>query len=123
MGSDPVAIEQHDYKVADIALAEWGRREIAIAETEMPGLMAVREEYGSEQPLKGARIAGCLHMTIQTAVLIESLRLYPNELDILVQLGRVYVAQQDWPRTEQVEGTLVALLNTLNQLLIALPRH
>jgi adenosylhomocysteinase len=63
-----------DYKVKDISLAGWGRKEIAIAETEMPGLMAVREEYGPKQPLKGARIAGCLHMTIQTAVLIETLR-------------------------------------------------
>jgi len=62
-----------DYKVADIGLADWGRREINIAETEMPGLMALREEYGAAQPLKGARIAGCLHMTIQTAVLIETL--------------------------------------------------
>ena len=62
-----------DYKVADIALAEWGRKEINIAETEMPGLMALREEYGDSKPLKGARIAGCLHMTIQTAVLIETL--------------------------------------------------
>ena len=62
-----------DYKVADISLAEWGRKEIAIAETEMPGLMSVRSEFADEQPLKGARIAGCLHMTIQTAVLIESL--------------------------------------------------
>jgi len=62
-----------DYKVADIGLAGWGRREIAIAETEMPGLMAVRKEYGAKQPLKGARIVGCLHMTIQTAVLIETL--------------------------------------------------
>jgi adenosylhomocysteinase len=62
-----------DYKVADINLADWGRREIAIAETEMPGLMAIREEYGAKKPLKGARIAGCLHMTIQTAVLIETL--------------------------------------------------
>ena len=62
-----------DYKVADINLAEWGRREIAIAETEMPGLMALREEYKGKNPLKGARIAGCLHMTIQTAVLIETL--------------------------------------------------
>lgn len=62
-----------DYYVADIALAPFGRKEIAIAETEMPGLMAVREEYGSEQPLKGARISGSLHMTIQTAVLIEAL--------------------------------------------------
>ena len=62
-----------DYKVADISLADWGRREIAIAETEMPGLMALREEFGSAQPLAGARIVGCLHMTIQTAVLIETL--------------------------------------------------
>jgi adenosylhomocysteinase len=62
-----------DYKVADISLAEWGRKEIRIAETEMPGLMALREEFAASQPLKGARIAGCLHMTIQTAVLIETL--------------------------------------------------
>jgi adenosylhomocysteinase len=62
-----------DYKVKDITLAEWGRKEIAMAEDEMPGLMAIRREYGSSQPLKGARIAGCLHMTIQTAVLIETL--------------------------------------------------
>ena len=62
-----------DYKVADISLADWGRKEINIAEIEMPGLMALREEYGAAQPLKGARIAGCLHMTIQTAVLIETL--------------------------------------------------
>ncbi|MDX1601425.1 MAG: adenosylhomocysteinase [Salinimicrobium sediminis] len=61
------------YKVKDISLAEWGRKEIELAEAEMPGLMALREEYGAEQPLKGARIAGCLHMTIQTAVLIETL--------------------------------------------------
>ncbi|WP_367025634.1 adenosylhomocysteinase [Methylococcus sp. ANG] len=62
-----------DYKVADLSLAGWGRKEIAIAETEMPGLMAIREEYRTAQPLKGARIAGSLHMTIQTAVLIETL--------------------------------------------------
>jgi adenosylhomocysteinase len=62
-----------DYKVADISLAGWGRREIAIAETEMPGLMALRREFGAAKPLKGARITGCLHMTIQTAVLIETL--------------------------------------------------
>ena len=61
------------YKVKDIALADWGRKEIELAEAEMPGLMALREEYAQEQPLKGARIAGCLHMTIQTAVLIETL--------------------------------------------------
>jgi len=62
-----------DYKVADISLADWGRKEIAMAEHEMPGLMALREEFGSRQPLAGARIVGCLHMTIQTAVLIETL--------------------------------------------------
>ena len=61
------------YKVKDISLAEWGRKEIKLAEKEMPGLMALRKEYGSKKPLKGARIAGCLHMTIQTAVLIETL--------------------------------------------------
>ena len=63
-----------DCKVADLALADWGRKEIAIAETEMPGLMAIREEYARTQPLKGARITGSLHMTIQTAVLIETLQ-------------------------------------------------
>src|SRR5262252_10885713 len=62
-----------NYKVADLGLADWGRKEIQIAETEMPGLMALREEYKGKKPLKGARIAGCLHMTIQTAVLIETL--------------------------------------------------
>ncbi len=63
----------NDYKVADISLAEWGEKEIEIAETEMPGLMSLREEFGSKKPLKGAKISGCLHMTIQTAVLIETL--------------------------------------------------
>src|SRR5271156_5533409 len=63
-----------DFKVKDISLADWGRKEIAMAEDEMPGLMATREEYGTSKPLKGARIAGCLHMTIQTAVLIETLQ-------------------------------------------------
>src|SRR5690349_3705804 len=61
------------YKVKDISLADWGRKEITLAEAEMPGLMSLREEFGKEKPLKGARIAGCLHMTIQTAVLIETL--------------------------------------------------
>lgn len=65
--------ERLAYKVKDISLAEWGRKEIRLAEAEMPGLMALREEYGASKPLKGARIAGCLHMTIQTAVLIETL--------------------------------------------------
>src|SRR5262245_62202523 len=67
-------ISAADYRVADIGLAEWGRKEIAIAETEMPGLMALRAEYGKQKPLKGARVAGSLHMTIQTAVLIETLK-------------------------------------------------
>ncbi len=66
--------EKLTYKVKDMALAEWGRKEIELAEAEMPGLMALREKYGKEKPLKGARIAGCLHMTIQTAVLIETLK-------------------------------------------------
>jgi adenosylhomocysteinase len=69
----PVKKDFSDYKVADISLAEWGRKEISLAETEMPGLMALRAEYSKSQPLKGARIVGCLHMTIQTAVLIETL--------------------------------------------------
>jgi adenosylhomocysteinase len=80
MSSDPVAIQTADYKVKDISLADWGRKEMAIAETEMPGLMALREEYGDKQPLKGARIAGCLHMTIQTAVLIETLQALGAEI-------------------------------------------
>jgi len=74
MSSEAVAIQKPDYKIADISLAEWGRKEIAIAETEMPGLMALREEYAGRKPLAGARLAGCLHMTIQTAVLIETLK-------------------------------------------------
>jgi adenosylhomocysteinase len=73
MSSEAVSIQNPDYKVADINLADWGRKEIAIAETEMPGLMALREEYAGKQPLAGARVVGCLHMTIQTAVLIETL--------------------------------------------------
>src|SRR5712664_3416530 len=70
MTQDP----SHDYAIADLSLAAWGRKEIAIAETEMPGLMAIRSEFGPTQPLKGARVAGSLHMTIQTAVLIETLK-------------------------------------------------
>ncbi|MBL4669457.1 MAG: adenosylhomocysteinase, partial [Flavobacteriales bacterium] len=66
-------IEKLPYKVKDISLAEWGRKEITIAEAEMPGLMSLRAEFGDSKPLAGARIAGCLHMTIQTAVLIETL--------------------------------------------------
>lgn len=75
MSNTAIAMKKNftDYKVADMSLAAWGRNEISLAETEMPGLMAIRAEYAKEQPLKGARIAGCLHMTIQTAVLIETL--------------------------------------------------
>ncbi|NJO17090.1 MAG: adenosylhomocysteinase [Thioploca sp.] len=73
MSIQPVIPLKLDYQVADIGLAEWGHKEIAIAETEMPGLMQLRREYADQYPLKGARIAGCLHMTIQTAVLIETL--------------------------------------------------
>jgi adenosylhomocysteinase len=73
MSTQPVENLTPDYKIADIGLADWGRKEITMAEVEMPGLMALREEYRGQSPLKGARIAGCLHMTIQTAVLIETL--------------------------------------------------
>ena len=73
MSANVKDIIKDDYKVADLSLADWGRKEIAIAETEMPGLVSLRSKYGAEQPLKGARIAGSLHMTIQTAVLIETL--------------------------------------------------
>jgi len=65
---------KQDYKVADISLADWGRKEIAIAESEMPALIKIREKYRASQPLKGAKIIGCIHMTIQTAVLIETLK-------------------------------------------------
>lgn len=73
MNTDTLEKTSTDYKVADLSLADWGRKEIELAEAEMPGLMALREEYAKQKPLKGARIAGCLHMTIQTAVLIETL--------------------------------------------------
>ena len=74
MPESPMPQAAQDHVVKDLSLADWGRKEIAIAETEMPGLMAIRAEYGPKQPLAGARIAGCLHMTIQTAVLIETLK-------------------------------------------------
>jgi adenosylhomocysteinase len=80
MSSEPVAIQQPDYKVADISLADWGRKEITIAETEMPGLMALRREYEDQRPLAGTRLVGCLHMTIQTAVLIETLKYLGAEI-------------------------------------------
>ena len=73
MSNEAVAIQKQDYKVADIDLADWGRKEITIAETEMPGLMALRKEHAGQNPLAGVRLTGCLHMTIQTAVLIETL--------------------------------------------------
>src|SRR5438477_12445445 len=73
MGQMTTAEKTVKYKVKDISLAEWGRKEIKLAEQEMPGLMALRQEYGAKKPLNGARIVGCLHMTIQTAVLIETL--------------------------------------------------
>ncbi len=73
MSTKQIVNLEPDYKIADINLAEWGHKEIAIAETEMPGLIQLRKEYGDQQPLKGTRIAGCLHMTVQTAVLIETL--------------------------------------------------
>src|SRR5438477_614898 len=74
MNAAVVESQHTDFRVADLKLAEWGRKEIAIAESEMPALMAIRAEYAARQPLKGARIAGSLHMTIQTAVLIETLK-------------------------------------------------
>src|SRR5258707_10108398 len=76
----PTTSASGDFRVADLALADWGRKELTIAETEMPGLMAIREEYAQQQPLRGARIAGSLHMTIQTAVLIETLQALGAEL-------------------------------------------
>ena len=81
--SDTIAknnVKYVPFKVKDISLAEWGRKEISLAEAEMPGLMALREEYKNQKPLEGARIAGCLHMTIQTAVLIETLRILGAEV-------------------------------------------
>src|SRR5262245_47325012 len=74
MSAIPKTTQTADHRVADLSLADWGRKEMTIAETEMPGLMAIREEFAPSQPLKGARISGSLHMTIQTAVLIETLQ-------------------------------------------------
>jgi adenosylhomocysteinase len=73
MSTQTAEQQEQDFHVADLSLADWGRKEIRIAETEMPGLVSIRNKYADEQPLKGARIAGSIHMTIQTAVLIESL--------------------------------------------------
>ena len=73
MAASPAELSLLDYQVADLSLADWGRKEIAIAEHEMPGLMSIRRKYAAQQPLAGVRITGSLHMTIQTAVLIETL--------------------------------------------------
>ena len=73
---EEIKTQKDDYKVADISLAEFGRKEILLAEHEMPGLISLRKKYKSSKPLKGARIAGCIHMTIQTAVLIETLQIW-----------------------------------------------
>src|ERR1700753_1558524 len=94
-----------DYKVQDISLAGWGRKEINIAETEMPGLMATREEYGPSQPLKGARIAGSLHMTIQTAVLIETLK--PLGADVRWASCNIYSTQDHAAAAIAAAGTPV----------------
>ena len=73
MSALPNDVLNGDYKIKDLSLADWGRREIRLAESEMPALMRLREKYAAEQPLKGAKIIGCIHMTVQTAVLIETL--------------------------------------------------
>ncbi len=95
----------HDYVVADLALADWGRKEIAIAEHEMPGLMAIRKKYAKDQPLKGARIAGSLHMTIQTAVLIETLQALGA--DIRWASCNIYSTQDHAAAALAVRGTSV----------------
>src|SRR5881409_4060199 len=94
-----------DYIVKDISLAEFGRKEISLAETEMPGLMATREEYGPSQPLKGARIAGSLHMTIQTAVLIETLQALGAE--VRWASCNIYSTQDHAAAANAVRGTPV----------------
>src|SRR5213080_1784740 len=94
-----------DFRVADLELAGWGRKEIAIAETEMPGLMAIREEFAPEQPLRGARIAGSLHMTIQTAVLIETLQTLGA--DVRWASCNIYSTQDHAAAAIAVKGTPV----------------
>src|SRR2546429_9810686 len=94
-----------DFKVADLALADWGRKEIKIAETEMPGLMAIREEFALPQPLRGARIAGSLHMTIQTAVLIETLQTLGA--DVRWASCNIYSTQDHAAAAIAVKGTPV----------------
>src|ERR1051326_2710890 len=94
-----------DYKVADLHLADWGRKEIRIAETEMPGLMAIRAEFAAQQPLRGARIAGSLHMTIQTAVLIETLQALGA--DVRWTSCNIYSTQDHAAAAIAVKGTPV----------------
>src|SRR5882757_7774846 len=97
--------ENREFRVADLALAAWGRKEIAIAETEMPGLMAIREEFAPLQPLRGARIAGSLHMTIQTAVLIETLQALGAE--VRWASCNIYSTQDHAAAAIAVRGTAV----------------
>ena len=104
-----LSIPKTDYKVADISQAEWGRKEIRLAEQEMPGLMACRERYGKTKPLTGARIAGCLHMTIQTAVLIETL----VELGGVVKLCRTCVQSRGLLDLPLIEGCSIGNLGEL----------
>ena len=96
----------HDFEVADMGLLEWGRNEIRIAETEMPGLMAIRDEYKDEAPLKGARISGSLHMTIQTAVLIETLLEQQPKTPIVSGSGMAGFGSANAIRTERRFGRL-----------------
>ena len=94
-----------DYKIADLSLAQWGRKELAIAETEMPGLMAIREEFAKSKPLKGARITGSLHMTIQTGVLVETLQALGAEVRGKAEQMHVYDrGHVDRPSVRDPEG-------------------
>ncbi len=99
-----------NYKVADLSLADWGRKEIRIAETEMPGLMAIRAEFAAQQPLRGARIAGSLHMTIQTAVLIETLQALGA--DVRWTSCNIYSTQDHAAAAIAVKGTPVFAVTT-----------
>src|SRR5437016_7316609 len=105
VGERKAARGTHDYEVADLAKAEWGRKEIAIAEHEMPGLMALRKKYAAGQPLKGARIAGSLHMTIQTAVLVETLQALGAEIRWVS--CNIYSTQDHAAAALAVQGTPV----------------
>ena len=97
----------HDHAVADLSLAAWGRKEIKIAETEMPGLMAIREEFAAVRPLKGARITGSLHMTIQTAVLVETLQALGA--DVRWASCNIYSTQDHAAAALVVKGTPVVV--------------